>query len=173
VLALGAPIAAAAGTPQIPESWVTDVTATSANMHAKIDPGGLSTTYRFEYLTVAAYEANLNAVPPREGFVGAAKQPPSGSTSLGSTMAAVLVARHAGSLASTTTYRYRPVATNSEGTTVGPEHVFTTQVPTNVSHFADNRAWELVSPTDKGGGAGSALWRWGPAGRCRRRCPHL
>jgi hypothetical protein len=160
VLALGAlvpaPVAVAASAPQIFETWVTDVTPTSANLRARIDPGGNSTTYRFEYLSEAAYEANLNAVPPREGFFGAAKAPPSGATNLGSVTNPTSVVQHAGSLNPATIYRYRAVATNSAGPAVGVEHVFATRESTNVSNLPDARAWEMVSPPDKGGGAVAA-----------------
>lgn len=156
VTLLAAPgAAAAAGPPEIDASWVTDVTATSANLRAEINANGLSTTYRFEYITEAAYEANLNAIPPREGFFGAAKSPPSGSALLGSATTPLAVVRHVGSLTPVTTYRYRAVATNSapDGTVTSPEHALTTQETGLVFRLPDNRGWEMVSPGDKGGGA--------------------
>jgi hypothetical protein len=159
ILALGlsvlAPSASAAGPPLIADSWVTDVTATSANLRAQIDPNGLSTTYRFEYVTQAAYEANLAAIPPREGFFGASKSPPTGAIAIGA-QPGPPVTRHVEGLIPSMGYRYRPVATNSAGTTVGPERILATQAPTNVSALPDDRAWELVSPADKDGGAISA-----------------
>lgn len=149
---LSASSAEAAGPPQIPASWVTDVTATSANLRAEINPEGSNTHYRFEYVTEAAYQANLSAVPPREGFAGAAKAPPGTEAGVGSDTTPLAVSQHLGALAPLTAYRYRPVATNS-ATTIGPEHTLTTEAPTNVFALPDNRAWELVSPLDKGGGA--------------------
>lgn len=144
--------ALAASPPSISESWVTDVTASSANLRAAIDPEGIETKYRFEYLTEAAYQANLANNPSGDGFEGAALAPASGSAPLGGGTQPLKVSQHVGSLAPLTAYRYRPVATSSAGTTIGPEHVFRTQAPTNVSVPLDNRAWELVSPADKAGG---------------------
>lgn len=144
--------AVAASPPSIAESWITDVTATSANLRAVIDSEGVETKYRFEYLTEAAYEANLVAEPLGDGFEGAALVPASGSAPLGSGTQAIKVSQAVGSLSPLTAYRYRPVATSSGGTTIGPEHVFRTQAPTNLSIPLDNRAWELVSPADKAGG---------------------
>jgi hypothetical protein len=139
--------------PQIGETWVTDVTATSANLRAQINANGSSTTYRFEYISEAAYEANLQAAPPREGFAGAALAPPSGIAGIGAGTSPVAGVQHVGSLTPLTAYRYRAVATNSAGPTTGPEHTLTTQAPTNVFALPDARAWELVSPVDKGGGS--------------------
>jgi len=140
--------AQAAGPPEIDAAWVTDVTSTSANLRASINANGLSTTYRFEYVTQAAFEAS--------GFSGAAKAPPSGSALLGSASSPLLVVQHVGGLSPTTTYRYRVIATNSAsppGGTIGPEHALTTQENGLVFHLPDNRGWEMVSPADKGGGA--------------------
>ncbi len=140
--------AQAVGAPAIDAAWVTDVTSTSANLRASINANGLSTTYRFEYVTQAAFEAS--------GFAGAAKAPPSGSALLGSATTPLSVVQHAGGLSPTTTYRYRIVATNSAsppGGTIGPEHALTTQENGLVFHLPDNRGWEMVSPADKNGGA--------------------
>jgi hypothetical protein len=132
---------------------VTEVTATSARLRAKVDPEGAATTYRFEYLTEAAYEANRKANPKGDGFEGASPAPLSGAAAIGSGSSPVAVAQHVGSLAPLTAYRYRPVASSSAGTAIGPERVFATEAPTNASELLDDRAWEMVSPLDKGGGA--------------------
>ncbi len=147
-----APAARAAVPPQVEAAWTTDVTATSAYLRAKINPEGSSTTYRFEYLTEAAYEANLNAAPPREGFFGATRVPPGGGTSIGSGTAPVNVARHVAGLTPLTAYRYRAVATNAGGTAEGPARALSTEAPTNEFKLLDGRAWEMVSPVDKDGG---------------------
>jgi hypothetical protein len=148
--------AQAAGPPEIGASWVTDVTSTSANLRASINANGEPTTYRFEYVSEAAYQANLNAIPPREGFFGAAKAPPSGAALLGSATTPLNVVQHVGGLSPNTVYRYRPVATNSSappGGVVGPEHALITQETGVVFHLPDGRGWEMVSPVDKNGGA--------------------
>ncbi len=147
-------MAAAAGPPQIDASWVTEVTATGAKLRAEINPDGLETSYRFEYISDAAYRANLGAAPPRDGFFGAAQAPPGKEAGIGSGTVPLAEVQSASSLAPATAYHYRVVATNSGGPPViGPEHVFTTQETSLVFRLPDNRGWELVSPVDKNGGA--------------------
>jgi hypothetical protein len=143
--------ASAAGEPQVTETWVTEVTATSANLRARINPEGKSTSYRFEYLSQAAYDANLAAA--REGFAGASLAPSSGAAPVGSGNAAIAVAQHVGSLSPSTSYRYRVRASSIEGTGFGLERVFVTTDPTNVFPAPDGRGYELVSPAEKNGGA--------------------
>jgi hypothetical protein len=153
------PVAAqAAGPPQIAAAWTSEVSAASASFHGEIDPEGLTTHYRFEYETEAAWQAN----PPSERFKGAAKAP-SGSEALlgttpGFTAGYYLAAQHVSALKSAATYRYRLSATSSEGTETleangaGAPLAFTTQAPGAAFSLPDNRGWELVSPPDKNGG---------------------
>ena len=149
-LALPPATATAAGPPLIEATWVTEVTATSARLRAEINPNGLPTTYRFEYITLAAYEANLKEA--KEPFTGAGKAPLSGSASAGAGSFEVEVFQSAGKLLSATLYRYRVVATNSVETATGPERTLGTEEATNVFKLLDNRGWEMVSPVDKNGG---------------------
>jgi hypothetical protein len=149
--ALAAPAARAATPPQIKATWVEHVTATSADLKAEVNPGGEPTTYRFDYLTLAAYEANLAAA--KEPFSGATKAPLSGSASAGSGSTDVLVAQHISGLKAATLYRFRVVATNTAGTTTGPERSLGTEEATNAFALLDNRGWEQVSPAEKNGGA--------------------
>src|SRR4029077_1556924 len=65
----------AAGPPAIPSTWVTGVTSTSAVMRAEVNPEGLATSYHFQYIADAAFEANLET--GREGFFGARSVPTS------------------------------------------------------------------------------------------------
>jgi hypothetical protein len=133
-----------AGPPQIESLWVTEVSDTSANLRAKIDPNGFKTSYRFEYITDEAFQAN----PPEERFAGALATP------LQTLPEPPTVAKHVEPLARATVYHYRAVATNSAGAAVDPpEHTFTTKVASEAFGLPDGRAWELVSPVDKGGGA--------------------
>jgi hypothetical protein len=133
------PSAQAAGPPEVEATWATDVAATSATVRAQTNANGLTTTLRFEYLTEAAYQANLAAAPPREGFAGA---PRSGSGALSG-------------LTPATTYRYRAIATNSAAPAgvPGSVHSFTTEETAAIFSLLDHRGWELVSPIDKNGGA--------------------
>ena len=160
-LLLAAP-AQAAGPPEIVAAWVTDVTSTSASLHAQVNPEGLATEYRFEYLTEAAYQAG------GESFAGAAKAPPFGEASLGSEESAQPALQQVTSLEAATAYRYRIVATNGGGSDE-LAHTFTTQpgasfAPEECANaqlrfedgslsLPDCRAYELVSPVEKNGGA--------------------
>lgn len=155
LVGLGAPPpASAANPPRIIAAWVSEVTATSANLNLQVNPEGQSTTYRFEYLSEAAFQANLAA--GHEGFAGAAKAPPSGSGVAGSGAANVTLVQQLKGLAPLTTYRYRALATSSAGTVTGAPHSLGTQAPSNVFVPLDDRGWELVSPAEKAGGAVAA-----------------
>jgi hypothetical protein len=144
--------AQAAGPPQIEGIWATGVTATAANLHAGVDPDGLDTTYRFEYITAVRFQENLGAQPPREGFFGAVKAPPGAAEDIGSGTVGVEVSQHIGGLEASTAYRYRITATNSAEVNVSPAHTLTTEETTPVFALPDNRGWEMVSPVDKGSG---------------------
>jgi hypothetical protein len=140
------PRAIAAGPPTIEATWVESVTATSANLRAEIDPSGLTSRYRFEYLSETAYLAN------GETFAGAARIPSVGEALVPG--AGVAVFQHLAGLAPATAYRYRVVATNSATeTAAGPAFFLATEEPTNQYPPIDGRGWELVSPADKDGGA--------------------
>ena len=107
--------AAAAGPPQIGAIWTTGVKAAGATFHAEINPEGSPTTYRFEYLTDAAYQEN----PPAERFNGAAKAP-AGPTppGAGSGTSSTTVSQAVSALRADTVYHYRLTATNGSGTTL-------------------------------------------------------
>lgn len=150
--ALWLPASAMAATaPGIESTWVTAVTATSADLRTEIDPGGATTTYRFEYLTLAAYEANLAA--GKDPFTGALSAPPGGEGSAEGGAVPVERTQHVAKLSPSTLYRFRAVATNEAGTSKGPVRFLGTEDPTNAFALLDNRGWEMVSPPDKGGGA--------------------
>ncbi len=157
--ALAPGLAAGAGPPQVPAAWVTEVTASGATLRGEINPEGALTRYRFEYLSEAAYQANLAASPPREGFAGAlrAPAPPAIEPSVGAGNSPEAVNQHIGGLAPLATYRYRLRATNTAGTTYSTEvpftHAFTTQGTELIFSLLDNRGWEMVSPVEKNGGA--------------------
>ncbi|HEX4464936.1 MAG TPA: hypothetical protein VH042_09890 [Solirubrobacterales bacterium] len=145
---------AAAAPPLVGAQWVTDVTASGARLHAEINPEGLATSYRFEYITAAAYEENLAASPPRDGFAGAALAPASGTVAIGGGSEAVAVVQSlAGHLVAATEYRYRVRAQSSGGTSLGPPRLLGSQESGVSFALPDSRAWELVSPSEKSGGA--------------------
>jgi hypothetical protein len=148
---VGAPPARAVGPPLIAASWVEKVTATSAQLHAEINPNSSPTKSLFEYIDDAALAANRAA--GREDFFGAARKPnsPSGNTSGSVNFAAA--PQNIEGLRPATVYRYRVVAENALGRTPGPAHDLLTQEPTSTFHLLAGRVWEMVSPVDKNGGS--------------------
>jgi hypothetical protein len=147
----GAPApASAAGPPILGPTWAGEVTSGSARLHGAITPNGLATSYHFDYITNAGYEANVAA--SKEGFAGAAKVPPGADAVVGSGTSVVSVVQSLSALAPETSYRYRLVAKNSAGTVPSETLTIATQGFASGSILLDNRAWEMVSPVQKNGG---------------------
>jgi hypothetical protein len=163
--------ALAAGPPLVPAAWVTEVGSTSGRLNVEINPEGLATGYHFDYLTLAAYEANLKAA--KEGFAGAVKMPAGPDPNIGAGTTSLFPSQSISGLKGETAYRYRVVAKNEAGTTPGPEHTFITQGGGGPLKLLDNRGWEMVSPVDKNGGevqglgpsAGTSLLQAAPDGQ--------
>jgi hypothetical protein len=147
---LGAPTALAVGAPLPGPLWTTAVDIGSAGLRAEVNPNGQATTYHFSYLTEAAYEANLAA--GKDGFAGAAKAPPGADPTLTAGASAVQVVQSAIGLTADTRYRLRLQATNAGGSASSPSIVFLSDAPASPTFMLDARAWELVSPPEKGGG---------------------
>jgi hypothetical protein len=150
---------ARAGSPQIPAAWATEVTSASARLNAEINPAESATTYHFNYLTLAAYEANVKA--GKDGFTGAVKVPTGVDPNIGAGSTTLFPAQSLTGLNTETAYRYRVVAQNEAGPTVGPEHTLVTLGLGGPLKLLDNRGWEMVSPVEKNGGdvrgSGSSL----------------
>jgi hypothetical protein len=145
-------VASAAGPPVIGSAWSFSVQASSARLSAQINPNGLSTTYHFDYITEAAYQANLGEA--KDGFTGAAKVPPVTDANINSGSNPVTVAQLLGGLTADTAYRYRVVAKNSlsSGYVLGSPHTLSTLPNGGAVFLPDSRGWEMVSPVDKNGG---------------------
>ena len=97
-----------AGVSTVPEAntgSATSVSGSSAVLNGTVSPGGLTTTYYFEYGTTTAY-----------GLATAGR----------TTGADVSASETVGGLSADTTYHYRLVATNSSGTGYGPDRSFQT-----------------------------------------------
>jgi hypothetical protein len=138
-LAFGASSAQAETKPIVVGSWPADVGTESVNLRAQIESGGQATTYLFEYTPEADFRF--------KGFVGAVKIPQTGiSIGFGQ------VQQRVGGLQADTAYRFRVVATNGLGFTIGEVRSFTTDEPAPVFALPDNRGWEMVSPVDKNDG---------------------
>jgi hypothetical protein len=138
--------------PSVEAESFAHVTSTSATLEARIDPRGSQTSYAFQYITEAEYEAN----EPAERFAGAAEAPPGGAV-LGQEAAGVNVA--VSGLLPDTGYHFRAVATSHCSTEnpakvcqgLGADQAFRA-FPSEAPALPDKRAWELVSPADKHGG---------------------
>jgi hypothetical protein len=118
------------------------ITATSADLHALINPQGTDTTYHFEYGTSIAYGQSTP------------------ETDIGSSLEAQDLEVGVGGLEDTL-YHFRVVATNSFGTTTSEDQTFlfhsfvcpnqTVRQQTGAAYLPDCRAYELVSPENAGG----------------------
>jgi hypothetical protein len=146
--------------PMIASESVSNVESTEATLNAQIDPDGAATTFRFEYLTAARFEA--------DGNLFGADAEKTAETALPETD--VATARITG-LQPGTTYHYRVVATNSlsPGGTAGPDKIFTTPIVLGSEpsqnckneqrrteqpyglKLPDCRAYEMVSPLETNG----------------------
>jgi phosphodiesterase/alkaline phosphatase D-like protein len=131
--------------------YVTGVGSTEATLHTQINPLGNNTHYYFQYGTQSC-EGNPNACTDTPG-------PPGEDIGEGSEDVAREVAL--AGLQPDTTYHFRVVASNSLGTSEGPDRMFTTQQEPGFFALPDKRAFELVSPPDKGGAPVEALTREG------------
>jgi hypothetical protein len=144
--------------PKIASESVSTVESTEATLEAEIDPGGAATTYRFEYITEAQFQANGKT------FTGAQSTP---GESAGSGDTAQAAAVTVTTLQPATTYHYQVVAENEVAgkteTTDGPDKTLTTaEAPTTTAETCPNaqlraeqpfgltlpdcRAYEMVSP---------------------------
>jgi hypothetical protein len=126
------------GQPTIRATSVTDVTSNSATLRGVVNPNSFDTSYQFEYGLQDCGVGSCASVPLITGDLGNGRE-------------GVGVAQAIAGLESGTTYHFRLIASNSEGTTVSPDGTFITQEGGLGSQLADNRAWEMVSPPDKHG----------------------
>jgi hypothetical protein len=141
------------GPPIVEEASVSDVTETEATLRARIDPNGLVTPYRFEYVTQQQFETS--------GFAEAtiAKEDTLSKSSGGASVSVAIAG-----LTPETSYRFRVFAENEEGNDE-KEGAFTTfpsgeeqeacsneSLRTGLSALLpDCRAYELVTPPDTNG----------------------
>ncbi|HSS41942.1 MAG TPA: hypothetical protein VLK37_05245 [Solirubrobacterales bacterium] len=126
--------------PTVEATSVSDITSDSATLRAGINPNNLDTTYWFEYGTTDCGIGPCFKAPAQGELIEAGKNE---------------VAVHVGvvGLQPNTEYQFRAVAENSEGLTEGSAGSFTTQGLGLAVGLGDARAWELVSPVNKFGGA--------------------
>jgi Tol biopolymer transport system component len=150
-LSIGIAPPAWAAAPRVLATWVSPVQSAEATFHTRLDCGGVATSFRFEYIEETAFAANIGA--GQAGFAGAA-QFPQPEANAGKCTPTVInsTARPASGLRGETSYVYRVVAHNTDGTVAGPEAAFTTRGASTPLTLPDGRGWEMVSPVDKNGG---------------------
>lgn len=143
--------AVASGPPTVEEEWATAVVLSTARLNARVNPGGLEATYRFEYGTSSTYGSST---PASGGAIAPGEE-------------GVEIDQQVVDLQPGTTYHYRVVVTNAAGTTDGEDQTFSTFAtppPTpldtcpNAAYrvrfsaaLPDCRAFEMVSPVAKNG----------------------
>jgi hypothetical protein len=125
--------------PLIDDATATNLTANSADLHARIDPSGSDTTYRFEYGETIAYGTTPPASQGGEGTI---------LNSDGVT----IVSAHIEDLHPNTPYHWRITATNANGPAGHiVDHTFVYE--TAGGGLPDHRAYEMVTPPQKNGAA--------------------
>ncbi len=106
---------AQAAAPTATTGPTTSVGATSATVTGTVDPGGTSTSWYVEYGTSTSYGSKTS------------------STSAGSGTSTANVSANLSGLTDGTTYHYRVVATNADGTSRGDDGILTTLATPDVS----------------------------------------
>ena len=137
------PVAATAAPPVVQREAARSVTDMGATFYAAVNPSGSDTTCQFEYVAEAAFQASGYATA-----TSAACTP----DDLGADVTDQAATATVTGLAPGTTYHFRVIATNADGTTDGDDVTFQTHVP-------------FLVPLGTFGGPGSAAGQLdGPVG---------
>jgi len=130
--------------PTVSGPSITQITSTTAELRARINPNTLETTYWFEYGTVDCEE-----------MPGSCAKVPATPASIGSGHVPVLVTASLSGLTPGTRYFVQVVAENGFEPSEEPivrSRSFTAQTASFDSQLGDGRVWELVTPARKFGG---------------------
>lgn len=122
------PAWAQAAKPTVITGAATENNSHSATLHGTIDPSGLETTYQFEYGTTIGYGSKSPELPKSIGT------------------SHVEIINGIKGLEPETTYHFRLVATNADGTTAGEDRTFTTA------------SWEILLTPNPAGSIYSYLY---------------
>jgi hypothetical protein len=115
--------------PTITGTSSQNVTSTGATVNATINPNGADTTYVVNYGTTTAYGQST------------------GAAAIGNSLTNQAVGQVLTGLAPNTTYHFQFVATNSAGTTNGPDTTFTTSAAAAVAAAAPPTIVGQAAPT--------------------------
>jgi hypothetical protein len=126
--------------PAVQTGPATQITSTAAVLTGDINANNAPTTYYFEWGNTTDYGSST----PTANITGGSP---------------TTVTQQLSGLLPNTTYHYRLVATNSEGTTTGMSRTFATRA---VATPPPGRGYELVTPAYKVGGVGVGAWYGGP-----------
>jgi hypothetical protein len=127
-------------TPTIAEVAAGNVTATAADLTAKINPNGIDTKYHFEYGLTTGY-GTITPIPDAD---------------VGAGVSGVSVVQHVEDLVPGATYNFRVVAVDEEGDTItSTNHTF---VNDTSAGLPDGRRYELVTPVKKNAALIGALF---------------
>jgi hypothetical protein len=137
--------------PSVEATGASHVKGDSAQINARLNPNNLPSTYYFEWGTQDCASSPCTAIP-------ASKDADAGEGG-----AELTLSEELSGLSTATTYYYRLVAQNAQGTSTTDTQAFTTAptaagCPNEVlrsgasSILPDCRAYEMVSPLDKNGG---------------------
>jgi DNA-binding beta-propeller fold protein YncE len=143
------------GPPEVDGVSSQNLTPTSARLEAEIDPHGADTHFFFQYGTVNCAESpsSCTDVPAAPG------------TDLGSEFGDHHVSVEVQGLQSGVTYFFRVIAESELGKAEREQTVNTfTTLPNPQGLLPDGRAWELVSPPNKGGASIEAIGGTGGPG---------
>ncbi len=132
--------------PRIEAAFAGNLSSSYADLHAQIDPLGANTSYRFEYDTTPYSTPAAHGISIPVPGVAIGSGGPTGSVPTS-------VVQHLAGLAPETTYHFRVVAENEiagqREVTDGADQTFTT-LPSTAPGLPDNRAYELLTPPNKG-----------------------
>ena len=101
--------------PLVDAGEAQNITRTTATLAGTVDPAGLETFYYYQYGTSTSYGGNAPSIQ---------------GVNAGSGMEPVPAPIGVSGLVPATTYHYRLLATNADGTTESPDQTFTTAPPT-------------------------------------------
>ena len=130
------------GEPSVSDLQAQNVSPTSSQLSAQIDPNGADTHYYFQYGTVdcVSSPSSCTDVPAAPG------------SDLGDGFGDQSVSVELHGLSPSTTYHYRLIAANAHGQAEGADTFGSlTTLPSAEGVLADDRAWEMVSPAEKDG----------------------